>query len=56
MINNGILAADMIIELIKYKVDRAKSLEEAKKIIDEIYSLIKEQKLEEIKRQLLLIE
>ncbi|MCD6562466.1 MAG: hypothetical protein J7K23_00960 [Thermoproteales archaeon] len=56
MINNGILAADMIVELIKYKIDRAKSLEEAKRIIDEIYSLIKEQKLEEIKRQLLLIE
>lgn len=50
-----IIAADMIVELIKYKVDRAKTLEEARRVVDEIYSIIKEKKIKAIMDQLAIL-
>jgi len=44
------------VELCLFEVSRAKSLEEARKRIEEIWSLIKEDKIERIKRMLWQIE
>ena len=43
------------VELCLFEVSRAKSLEEARKRIEEVWSLIKEDKIERIKRMLWLI-
>ena len=44
------------VELCLSEVSKAKSLEEARKRLEEIWSLIKEDKIERIKRMLWLIE
>ena len=43
------------VELCLFEVSRAKSLEEARKRLEEIWNLIKEDKIERIKRMLWLI-